>query len=92
MVLVLLNDIVGLIFIFFGGIFCSWGMYFIDVLMCNQHDAYFSYETLEKFTVKDTSFLYKIMPFKNKCGRFLYIRAIPLFVQTLFIIVCVFCW
>lgn len=64
----------------------------------NNFDAHFSDKTKEKLRVKDNSFLRKVIPFKEKdyvtkngivYGHryFLKIRAIPLFVYSLLILV-----
>ena len=61
--------------------------YLIDMFFGNNHDGEFSEETLKKITVKQNSFLRKVMPFKEKKGavrpKYLYIRIIPLLVHIL---------
>ena len=53
----------------------------------NNHDGEFSEGTLKKLTVKQDSFLRKVMPFKEIKGavrpKYLYIRIIPLVVHIL---------
>ena len=64
----------------------------------NSFDAHFSDKTKEKLRVKDNSFLRKVIPFKEKdyvtkngyvYGHryFLKIRAIPLFIYSLLVLV-----
>lgn len=64
----------------------------------NSFDAHFSDKTKEKLRVKDNSFLRKVIPFKEKdyvtkngCvyghRYFLKIRAIPLFVYSLLMLI-----
>lgn len=80
-----------IIFLFFGGIISPLILYINDLAFGNIHDGHFSNHFLEKMIVKPTSFLRKIMPFKEIKGavrpKFLYIRAIPLFIQTIFFII-----
>lgn len=53
----------------------------------NNHDGEFSEKTLKKLTVKQDSFLRKVMPFKEIKGdvrpKYLFIRIIPLLVHIL---------
>lgn len=61
--------------------------YLIDMFFGNNHDGEFSEGTLKKLTVKQDSFLRKVMPFKEMKGavrpKYLYIRIIPLLVHIL---------
>ena len=80
-----------IIFLFFGGIISPLMLYINDLAFGNIHDGHFSSHFLEKVIVKPSSFLRKIMPFKEIKGavrpKFLYIRAIPLLIQTIFFII-----
>lgn len=44
--------------------------YLNDMFFGNNHDGEFSEETLKKLTVKQNSFLRKVMPFKEKKALF----------------------
>ena len=61
--------------------------YLNDMFFGNNHDAEFSEGTLKKLTVKQDSFLRKVIPFKEIKGavrpKYLYIRIIPLLVHIL---------
>jgi|GEM_PF-3290624 len=84
-----------MIWLFGSGLVIPWIFYFFDMLG-NNFDAHFSHCTRNKLRVSDKSFLRKIIPLKEgeimHQGRvigyryFLYIRAVPLFVQTVLII------
>lgn len=82
-----------IIFLFLVGIIAPLMLYINDLLFGNVYDGNFSKLFLEKMTVKSTSFLRKIMPFKELKGavrpKFIYIRAIPLFIQSVFFIITV---
>ena len=63
---------------------------FINVYLGNPHDGYFSDEIIEKLTIPHSSYLRKIMIFKeNKSALhpFLYIRAIPYLIQLCFVVI-----
>lgn len=80
-----------IILLFFGGIISPLMLYINDLAFGNVNDGKFSSYFLEKMTVKSSSFLRKIMPFKEIKGsvrpKYLYIRAIPLFIQAIFSII-----
>ena len=65
--------------------------YLNDMFFGNNHDGEFSKRTLKKLTVRQDSFLRKIMPFKEIKGsvrpKYLYIRIIPLIVHILVLLV-----
>lgn len=66
-------------------------MNFIDLIFGNQHDCYFSDNTIKKLKVPNNSFLRKLVIFKE--GKmtnpsFLYIRVVPYLIQLFIVIVC----
>ena len=81
---------------YISGLILPWISYFLD-LLGNNFDAHFSEQTLKRLRVKDNSFLRKIIPLKEgdiiKNGEvyghryYLYTRVIPLFIQSILLIV-----
>lgn len=85
-----------MIWLFISGLVIPFIFYFSD-LLGNNFDAHFSEKTLKKLRVKDTSFLRKIIPFKEGkierngliCGfrYYLYPRVLALFIQAMIILI-----
>lgn len=82
-------DFVMMICCFLIGVIIPIVGYLNDMFFGNIHDASFSEQTLKRLTVKQDSFLRKVMPFKeikgSVCPKYLYIRIIPLVVHVLLV-------
>lgn len=67
--------------------------YLNDMFFGNNHDGEFTEGTLKKLTVRQDSFLRKIIPFKEIKGsvrpKYLYIRIIPLVVHILVLVIII---
>ena len=85
-----------MIWLFISGLVIPFVFYFSD-LLGNNFDAHFSEKTLKKLRVKDSSFLRKIIPFKEGkierngliCGfrYYLYPRVLALYIQTIILLI-----
>lgn len=78
------------IIIFFICILVVLFMHFKNLIFGNQHDCYFSDNTIKKLTVPKKSFLRKLVVFKERKMTnppFLYIRVIPYLIQLFIVIV-----
>ncbi len=83
------NDII----VFFICILSTLFMHFINLVFGNQHDCYFSDNTIKKLSVPNNSFLRKLVIFKEgKMANppFLYIRVIPYLIQLFIVIISTF--
>ncbi len=80
------------IIVFFICILVVLFMHFKNLFFGNQHDCYFSDNTIKKLTVPKNSFLRKLVIFKEgKMTKpsFLYIIVIPYLIQLFIVIVSI---